>query len=99
MQKKHVYSAEGKDKIVQQRGVTGKSLCEKVKELRSSLSVSEASEAASVYYIDEPMDVLEPIKQILKPGDLFITLGAGNNWPLGLELFNFYKSHGTGGLQ
>jgi UDP-N-acetylmuramate--alanine ligase len=76
-------------------GVTGKSLYEKAGELRSPAPVS----GASVYYIDEPMDALEPVKKVLRPGDLFITLGAGNNWPLGLELFNFYRSRGAGGLE
>ncbi|MDR1576079.1 MAG: UDP-N-acetylmuramate--L-alanine ligase [Treponema sp.] len=78
-------------------GVTGRSLYEKVKGLRRSDSVSADSGSVPVYYIDEPMDALEAIKKILKSGDLFITLGAGNNWPLGLELFNFYKSRGAGG--
>jgi UDP-N-acetylmuramate--alanine ligase len=70
-------------------GVNGKTLYERVKHLRNSSS-------AAVYYIDEPMDALEAIKKILKPGDLFITMGAGNNWLLGLELFNFYNKRGGG---
>jgi len=43
-----------------------------------------------VYYTDEPMEAAEQLKKILKPGDLFLTLGAGSNWPLGLELYKYY---------
>jgi UDP-N-acetylmuramate--alanine ligase len=66
-------------------GVTGNSLYEKVKNLRTGTS-------GEVYYIDEPLDAFEPVKKLLKSGDLFITLGAGNNWPLGVELFNYFKN-------
>jgi UDP-N-acetylmuramate--alanine ligase len=37
------------------------------------------------------MDAFEPLKKILKSGDLFLTLGAGNNWPLGAKLFEHYR--------
>jgi UDP-N-acetylmuramate--alanine ligase len=37
------------------------------------------------------MDAFEQLKEILKPGDLFLTLGAGNNWPLGVELLEYYS--------
>ena len=69
-------------------GVNGKTLYEKVKELRLN--------ADNVFYVDEPLDAIEPVKKILRPGDLFVTLGAGNNWPLGIELFNFYKNRDRG---
>jgi UDP-N-acetylmuramate--alanine ligase len=72
-------------------GVTGKTLYEKIKNIRSAGGTGE------VYYIDEPLDALEPVKKILKNGDLFITLGAGNNWPLGLALFNSFQKPGGGG--
>ncbi|MDR2258939.1 MAG: UDP-N-acetylmuramate--L-alanine ligase [Treponema sp.] len=61
-------------------GVTGKTLWEKTKALRGE-----------VYYIDEPLDAAEPLKKMLKPEDLFLTLGAGNNWPLGEQLFQYFK--------
>jgi UDP-N-acetylmuramate--alanine ligase len=61
-------------------GVTGKTLYEKTKALRGD-----------VYYVDEPADAAEPLKKTLKPGDLFLTLGAGNNWPLGETLFRYFK--------
>ncbi len=39
-------------------------------------------------------EAAEKLKKILLPGDLFITLGAGNNRPLSIELFKEYsKEH------
>jgi UDP-N-acetylmuramate--alanine ligase len=73
-------------------GVSGQTLYEKVKSIRSP-----AGGADDVYYIDEPMDAFEPARAMLKPGDLFITLGAGNNWPLGHALFTFFQKHDRGG--
>jgi UDP-N-acetylmuramate--alanine ligase len=61
-------------------GVTGHTLFEKTKELRNG-----------VYYIEEPMEAAELLKGILKPGDLFITMGAGDNWKLGKVLFDYYR--------
>ena len=63
-------------------GVNGMTLCEKIAAVRSS---------ETLFYIDEPQDAFEPLCKILKPGDLFITLGAGNNWPLGEKLFAFWR--------
>jgi UDP-N-acetylmuramate--alanine ligase len=53
-------------------GVTGETLLERVKANRST-----------VYYIDEPLDAVPLVEEILRPGDLFLTLGAGDNWRLG----------------
>jgi UDP-N-acetylmuramate--alanine ligase len=61
-------------------GVTGKTLYEKTK-----------ARGGEVYYVEEPPDAAEPLKKILKAGDLFLTLGAGNNWPLGEALFRYFK--------
>jgi UDP-N-acetylmuramate--alanine ligase len=61
-------------------GVTGRTLFEKTRDLRDG-----------VYYIDEPLDAAILLKTILKPGDLFITMGAGNNWPLGEDLYRYYR--------
>ena len=55
-------------------GVNGKTLFEKAKSLKDN-----------VYYIEEPMDTLSFLKNILKEGDIFITMGAGNNWIIGTE--------------
>ena len=43
-----------------------------------------------IFYIEEPMDAFKPLTEILKPGDLFLTLGAGNNWPLAVKLFEYF---------
>jgi len=63
--------------------ISGESIYEKVNSLNNK-------KAGAVYYVDEPMDAVEPLKKILKPGDLFLTLGAGNNWPLGTALYKHY---------
>jgi UDP-N-acetylmuramate--alanine ligase len=61
-------------------GVSGKTLYEKTK-----------ARGKNVYYVDEPLDAAEPLQKTLKSGDLFLTLGAGNNWPLGEKLFQYFK--------
>ncbi|MDR1126977.1 MAG: UDP-N-acetylmuramate--L-alanine ligase [Treponema sp.] len=58
-------------------GVTGKTLFERVKATHSA-----------VYYAEEPLDAAPLLKEILHSGDLFLTLGAGDNWQLGKELIN-----------
>jgi len=63
-------------------GVNGRTLYEKTAKRREA------------FYYDEPDDAFAPLCELLKPGDLFITLGAGNNWPLGVKLFkHFGGSH------
>ncbi|MDR2314696.1 MAG: UDP-N-acetylmuramate--L-alanine ligase [Spirochaetaceae bacterium] len=64
-------------------GVTGLSLYKKVRELRDG-----------VYYTEEPEDAAEELKRILRGGDLFITMGAGDNWRLGKELFDSWGRAG-----
>ena len=61
----------------------------------SGMSIYEKIQAldnvkTSVHYVDEPLDAFEPLTKILRPGDLFLTLGAGNNWPLGAKLYGHY---------
>jgi len=41
-----------------------------------------------VTYIEEPMDAVPLLVSELKPGDLFLTMGAGDNWKIGQELFH-----------
>lgn len=57
-------------------GVTGRTLYEKTQALRDQ-----------VYYFEEVMDALPFLKQELKAGDLFITMGAGDNWKLAQALY------------
>ncbi|MCL2793320.1 MAG: UDP-N-acetylmuramate--L-alanine ligase, partial [Spirochaetaceae bacterium] len=44
-----------------------------------------------VLYYHEPDDAQDFIKKELKEGDLFITMGAGDNWKLGVKLYDYYK--------
>jgi UDP-N-acetylmuramate--alanine ligase len=66
-------------------GVNGRTLYEKV------LSAPDPRIPGTVYYEDEPEDAAEELKKILRPGDLFLTMGAGDNWKLGQKLLNYYK--------
>jgi UDP-N-acetylmuramate--alanine ligase len=61
-------------------GVNGRTLFEKTREKRDK-----------VYYTEEPLEALELLKGLLRPGDLFLTLGAGDNWPLGEKLYHYYR--------
>jgi UDP-N-acetylmuramate--alanine ligase len=61
-------------------GITGRTLFERTRALRGE-----------VFYEEEPEDAAELLKGILRPGDLFITLGAGDNWKLGRLLLDYYK--------
>ena len=65
--------------------IDGNDICKKVESLQDK-------KAKAVYYVDEPMDAARPLKKVLKPGDLFLTLGAGNNWPLGAALYRYYQN-------
>ena len=57
-------------------GVDGKTLFEKASAMRNG----------KTYYIAEYDDAFEPLCEMLRPGDIFLTIGAGNNWPLGKKL-------------
>ncbi|MEM5947857.1 UDP-N-acetylmuramate--L-alanine ligase [Spirochaetia bacterium 38H-sp] len=61
--------------------ITGKDLYERVKERQDA-----------VYYSHEVMDAMGLCRELLKPGDVFITMGAGNNWILGRELYKYYSN-------
>ena len=63
-------------------GVTGRTLFEKVKNLPGW--------EGRAFYEDEPDDAVDFAKTVLKPKDLFVTMGAGNNWTLGKKLFDHY---------
>jgi UDP-N-acetylmuramate--alanine ligase len=65
---------------VEQGGVNGKVLFEKASAFRAIAGKKES------YYINEIDDAFQPLCEMLKPGDIFVTLGAGNNWPLGEKL-------------
>jgi UDP-N-acetylmuramate--alanine ligase len=67
----------GSAREVYRGGVTGRTLYEKTRALRDG-----------VYYREEPEEAAELLEGILAPGDLFITMGAGDNWRLGKMLFD-----------
>ncbi len=60
--------------------VTGETLYNKTKENHKN-----------VYFCPEYSDAIKKAKEILKPGDLFVTMGAGNNWQVGETLFKELK--------
>ncbi len=64
-------------------GITGMSLFEKVRARRPGLVVGEGKFQDFLYYSEKPMDALDDLMSFLRPGDLFITMGAGDNWKLG----------------
>jgi UDP-N-acetylmuramate--alanine ligase len=66
-------------------GVTGLSLFEKARDRLGD------KEGRRVFYAEEPEDAAEKLTGLLRPGDLFITLGAGDNWKLGRKLLSFYQ--------
>jgi UDP-N-acetylmuramate--alanine ligase len=58
------------------REVTGKTLYEAVSRTQPN-----------VRYFPEIMDAYPYCREVLQAGDLFVTMGAGNNWTLGRRLF------------
>jgi UDP-N-acetylmuramate--alanine ligase len=61
-------------------GVNGRTLYEWAKQLWGD----------KIFYMEEPLDATELLRKMLKPGDLFITMGAGDNWKLGKKLLEQY---------
>ncbi len=61
--------------------VTGRTLFERMAALRPG-----------VRYFEEPLDALETLAAELKPGDLFLTMGAGDNFRLGRNLYESMKA-------
>jgi len=68
-------------------GVSGKTLFEKAKGKLSCIP----GRGENVFFAEEPLDGYEPLKKILESGDIFITMGAGDNWKLGKALFDYYR--------
>ncbi|MDR1305995.1 MAG: UDP-N-acetylmuramate--L-alanine ligase [Treponema sp.] len=79
----------GSAREVYSGGVTGAVLFEKTKEL-----FEDSGRGDCVYYVEEPEEAGGELKSLLKPGDLFITMGAGDNWRLGKKLFLSYRGNG-----
>jgi UDP-N-acetylmuramate--alanine ligase len=45
----------------------------------------------NVLYYNEPDEAFDFLKDNLKEGDLFITMGAGDNWKLCVKIFDYFK--------
>jgi UDP-N-acetylmuramate--alanine ligase len=56
-------------------GITGRVLYEKAR-------LTRPGNESSLHYVDEPLDAVPEIAALLAPGDLFITMGAGDNFKL-----------------
>jgi len=63
---------------------------------RALFEKTASNRSGETHYIHEPDDAFTPLCDILKSNDIFITLGAGNNWPLGVKLFSHFKSANRG---
>jgi UDP-N-acetylmuramate--alanine ligase len=77
-------------------GVDGLKLYEKTKARRPDLSESSGGttrddKAGFLYYSEKPLDAVCDLLALLQPGDLFITMGAGDNWKLGAELLRIMR--------
>ncbi len=59
-----------------------------------SLFDAVAAGRKDVMYFDEPMDAFADMKGMLRPGDLFLTMGAGDNWKLGAALLADRRASG-----
>jgi UDP-N-acetylmuramate--alanine ligase len=81
LHKIYASAREDYDVPVEQGGINGKTLYEKAASVRGR----------ETYYIEEIDDAFQPISELLKPGDIFLTMGAGNNWPLGEKLFAYFN--------
>ena len=72
-------------------GVNGRTLYEKTKEI-----LGRSNE--QIFYVEEPLDSQDLLTGILNKGDIFVTMGAGNNWALGKNLFQYYSEHNGGSV-
>ena len=71
-------------------GVNGKTLYEEAKKFLAGIYGDKAARER-VFYIDEVDDAADFAADILREGDIFITMGAGDNWRLGITLYNKFK--------
>ena len=69
-------------------GFSGRTLYERVKKNRPDLTEigRDAANQAFILYTESPTEAAAPLRRLLKEGDLFITMGAGDNWKLGKSL-------------
>lgn len=46
----------------------------------------------NVKYFKKPLDGFDYLASHLEPGDVFITMGAGDNWTVGKKLFEYFEA-------
>lgn len=81
----HKIYGSAREKAGAAEGVSGRSLFEAVKRRRDG-----------VFYTEEVEQARELVEELLEPGDLFLTMGAGNNWTLGQTIYKERKSREDG---
>jgi UDP-N-acetylmuramate--alanine ligase len=64
-------------------GISGKDLSDEIAKHRDN-----------VFYYEEPDDAFDFLSGYLAGGDIFLTMGAGDNWKLGKRLFESMKGAG-----
>ena len=52
-----------------------------------ALSEEVSRHHPQVVYFEEPVEAVPYLQDTLKPGDLLVTMGAGDNWRIGREIF------------
>ncbi len=57
-------------------------------QLGRDLAAAAARRRPGVSYFDEPYGASDHLAATLRPGDTFVTMGAGDNWKLGLEVLD-----------
>lgn len=78
--------------------VRGEDLFERVAARRPELARdpqpvgSSVSRQPFILYAKRPLDDPEKVESLLGPGDLFLTMGAGDNWKLGRKIMESLKS-------
>ncbi len=73
-----IYGCAREDQNPSKKHYNGRMLWQAVNKLRPS--------AQQAYYFAQPLDALPALQNILQSGDLFVTMGAGNNRELALAL-------------
>jgi len=51
----------------------------------------DAASGREIEYFEEPLEALPFLRSALRPGDLLVTMGAGDNWKLGKALFEEFS--------
>jgi UDP-N-acetylmuramate--alanine ligase len=54
-----------------------------------------ARHGGRVEFFEKPLDAFGSLSESLRPGDLFLTMGAGDNWRLGEALLREFRTRGA----